>query len=119
MRLLIDEMYPHAVAEQLRHRGFDVVTVSERKELRALPDSQIFELAQREGRGVVTENIADFVALADATEQRGVDHHGVVLVDPDKFPRGQGRTIGLLVGALVELLEGTPDERARSLRYWL
>lgn len=119
MRLLIDEMYPPRVAEQLRTRSFDVIAVTERKELRALPDAAIFAVAQSERRAIVTENIGDFVALADAGEQRGVDHYGLILVDPHKFPRGRSRTIGALVKALETLLAEIPGGGARSLRHWL
>src|SRR5919204_3635744 len=97
LRLLIDEMYPAVVAEQLRRRGHDAVAVSERKELRALTDSAIFDEAHQDRRAVVTENVADYVPLAEDCDQRGRAHHGLVLVDPAKFPRGHRRTIGRLV----------------------
>jgi hypothetical protein len=49
----------------------------------------------------VTENIGDFSAIADAADQRGQSHYGLVLVDPDKYPRGNRRTIGRMVRQLV------------------
>lgn len=119
MRLLIDEMYPPAIAEQLRDRGHNVVAVTERAELRSFSDSALFALAQQEGRAVVTENIADFVPLADAADQRGQVHHGLVLVDPAKYPRGVSRTIGRLVRALDQMLGAHPAAQPTSARHWI
>ena len=112
-------MYPAAIAEQLRKRGHDASAVTERVELRSLPDATIFAVAQEERRAVVTENIIDFVPLADAMEQRGKAHYGLVLIDPAKFPRGNPRVIGRVVRELVKLLAEQPTDQPRSLRLWL
>ena len=119
MRLLIDEMYPAAVAEQLRRRGHDAVAVTERKELRSLADSAIFAEGQTDRRDVVTENVGDFVPLAEEADQRGRAHHGLVLIDPARFPRGQRRTIGRLVKELERLMAEFPGEEATSARHRL
>jgi hypothetical protein len=116
---LIDEMYPAAIADQLRRRGHDANAVTERVELRSLSDATIFSIAQEERRALVTENVVDFVPLADATEQRGKLHQGLVLVDPTKFPRGNPRTTGRIVRQLLKLLAEQPGDQPRSLRYWL
>src|SRR5215470_6448818 len=112
-------MYPAALAEQLRRRGLDAVAVTERKELRSLADAAIFTVAQDERRAIVTENVADFVLLGEEADQRGRAHHGIVLIDPAKFPRGQERTIGRLVKALEKLIASFPGDEAVSLRHWL
>jgi hypothetical protein len=119
LRLLIDEMYPAAVAAQLRRRGHDVVAVTERKELRSLADAAIFAEAQTDARAIVTENVADFVPLAAEADQRGRAHHGLVLVDPAKSPRGHPRTIGRLVRELEKLIGNFPGDDAASRRHWL
>ncbi|HWF49268.1 MAG TPA: DUF5615 family PIN-like protein [Solirubrobacteraceae bacterium] len=119
MRLLIDEMYPPAIAEQLRRRGHDVVAVTERPELRSLSDFEVFAAAQQEGRAVVTENVADFIPLANHADQRGDPHHGLVLVDPASYPRGSRGTIGRMVTELDRLLRGHPDDEPNSLRFWV
>jgi hypothetical protein len=119
LRLLIDEMYPGAVAEQLRRRGHDAVAVTERKALRSLADSAIFAEAQTDRRAVVTENVADFVPIAEEADQRGRAHHGLVLIDPAKFLRGQRRTVGRLVKELERLIAQFPDDEATSARHWL
>ncbi len=119
MRLLVDEMYPPAVADQLRRRGHDASAVTERPELRSLDDHQVFAAAQQEHRAVVTENVVDFVPLADAADQRGGPHYGVILVSPTKYPRGRQHTVGQLVHALDSLLQEHRGEEPTSLRHWL
>ncbi|MDQ4040625.1 MAG: DUF5615 family PIN-like protein [Actinomycetota bacterium] len=119
MRTLLDEMYPPAIAQELRARGHDVVAVTARAELRALPDEAVFAAAQEEGRAVVTENIGDFSSIADAADGRGRAHNGLILVDPAKYPRGNPRTIGRLVTELDRLLNDHPRGEPTNLRHWL
>jgi Domain of unknown function (DUF5615) len=119
LKLLIDEMYPPAIAEQLREHGHDVQTVTERAELRALADTDIFALAQQEQRAVVSENIADFSVIAGGYDQRGQAHFGLILVPPGGYPRGHPGTVGRMVTALDQLLDEHPEARPRSLRHWL
>jgi len=119
LRLLLDEMYPAVVADQLRRRGHDVIAVTERMELRSLPDAAIFAAAKEERRAVVTENVTDFVPLADITDQRGEQHHGLILISPVKFPRGQRGTIGHLVTELDRLLNANADDAPTNPRVWL
>jgi hypothetical protein len=112
-------MYPAAIAEQLRGRGHDVDAVTARAELRSLPDTDLFAAAQHERRAIVTENIGDFSSIADAADQRRHTHHGLILVDPAKYPRGNRRTIGRLVTQLDRLLQDHPRDDATSLRHWV
>jgi len=116
---MLDEMYTHVIAEQLRARGHDADAVVERAERRGLADTDIFALAQAEQRTVVTENIPDFSVIADAYDQRGQVHHGLVLVDRGRYPRGSPGTIGHMVTALDRLLNEHPDDTPTSLRHWL
>lgn len=119
MRLLLDEMYPPSIAEGLRARGHDAIAVVERSELRALSDADVFATAQREGRAVVTENVRDYAPLANENDVRGWPHHGLVLVHPATYPRGQARTIGAMVTALDGLAAELPSDRPTSVRRWL
>jgi hypothetical protein len=119
LKLLIDEMYPLAIAVQVRDRGHDVEAVTERPELRALADAHLFALAQQEQRAVVTENISDFSVIASDHDQRGELHHGLVLVAPSSYPRGNPRTIGLMVTKLNQLLDEHPETTPMGLRLWL
>jgi hypothetical protein len=119
LKLLLDEMYPARMAEGLRARGHDAVAVVERPELRSLPDPGVFAAAQAERRAVVTENVADYVPIANGLDARGEAQHGLVLVHPARYPRGRSRTIGAMVTALDELARRFPRAGATSLRTWL
>lgn len=119
MRILLDEMYPPAIAKRLRELGHDAEAVAARAELRALDDGAIFTLAQQERRAVVTENIADFSVIANEHDQRGQSHEGLVLVSSSSYPRGNSRTIGRMVTALDRLLAAQPEAGPTSLRLWL
>jgi len=112
-------MYPPSIAEQLRARGHDVVAVTAQPEMRGLPDVDVFAKAQQERRVVVTENIGDFCAIADAADQRGHAHHGLFLIDPAKYPRGNPRTTGRLVTELDRLLKDRRGDEPTSLRWWV
>lgn len=82
MRCLLDEMYPRALAEQLRADGFDVLAVLEVPELVGEPDSAVAMYARERRRIIVTENVGDYLALEPA------DHAGLLLVDARRWPRG-------------------------------
>jgi predicted nuclease of predicted toxin-antitoxin system len=61
VKLLLDEMISAVVAEQLRARERDVEAASEGRELRGLPDLEVFDYAQAAERSVVTYNRDDFL----------------------------------------------------------
>jgi hypothetical protein len=112
-------MYPHAIAEQLRRLDHDVEAITQRPELRTLADPDVFVTAQRERRSILTENIADFSRIADDHDRGGQAHHGLVIVDPSKYPRGDPHTIGRMVTQLDRLLREHPSEEASSPRHLL
>jgi hypothetical protein len=88
VKLLLDEMYPQRLAEQLRDAGHDVLAVVERPELVCRPDEEIAGWARDHQRVVVTENVADFLGL----EAQG--HAGLLLLNARRWPRtpsGLGR----------------------------
>lgn len=116
MRLLVDEMYPAVVAEQLRARGHDVVSVHdpEYRRLEGAPDEEVFAAALAEDRALVTENVPDFRRLEADTLARGETHAALVFTSNRQFPRGEPGTTGRLVEALHTLLTEGPTLR-RSL----
>jgi len=116
---VLDEMYTPVIAAQLRARGHDADAVTERAELRALADADLFALAQTEQRAVVTEDIADLSIVADDHDQRGQAHHGLIFADPSRYPRGNPRTIGRMVTELDRLLGERPETSPTSMRHWL
>ena len=119
MKLLLDEMYPDAIAAGLSARGHDPVAAVELPEPRNTSDVDVFAAAQREQRAVVTENVADFVPIANAHDAGGRAHCGLVLVHPRKYPRGNPRTIGAMVIALDALARRYAADRPTSMREWL
>lgn len=82
--LLLDEMCPPALAQQLQSLGHDVVAVLEVEVgLAAKTDEDVLAWAARNNRCVVTENISDFARLA----QQGFGHVGIVFASSRRFPR--------------------------------
>ena len=104
MRLLLDEHFSFRIAEQLRRRGFDVVAVVERTELRQMSDYDLLGWAHLDGRVVVTENVQDFLPIHAEFLNHGEPHSGIILTAPNKFPRSIA-AVGMLVTALAKLLE--------------
>jgi hypothetical protein len=98
--LLLDEMYPPALAQRLRASGHDVVAVLDVEVgLAAKTDEDVLAWAARNDRCVVTENVGDFARLA----QQGFGHAGVVFVSSRAFPR-TAAGLPRLEKALNELL---------------
>lgn len=113
MRLLLDEMWSHEIALQLRRRGHDVIAVTEPEhEARygQLDDNVVFEHAQEDGWALVTENVGDFERARIAFERSGRNHHGVIYARAPQFNRNLGAgVIGPMVRALDRLLSEPPE----------
>jgi len=119
LRLLLDEHYSPAIAEQLRERSHDVVAVTERPDLVGLNDAQLFALAAAERRAIVTENWGDFQREIQDAAATGMTHYGVLLTSRKQLPRGKD-TIGLYVKVLDDFLARHPAEDALLNTYrWL
>jgi hypothetical protein len=117
VKLLVDEMWPPMIAEQLRRRGHDVVAVAERLDLRSKGDSTVFNAAQAEARVVVSEDIRGFRALARLVLESGGSHAGLIFTSNASFPRGRGRAFGSLIVSLHELL--LSDSDLTDCEHWL
>ncbi len=100
-------MLSAVIAEQLRGRGHDVVAVTERTELRGLLDLDLMERADHEERAVVTYNRDDFLALDRQFRQAEREHHGIVILNPRRFPQGAA-SIRVLITSLEALLATPP-----------
>lgn len=81
-RLLLDEMYPIALAENLRGARFDVLAVLEVDGLPRTTDPGLLEWASQHDRAIVTENVDDFARLSHEP------HAGIILVRAPRWPRG-------------------------------
>jgi predicted nuclease of predicted toxin-antitoxin system len=120
VKLLVDQMWPAVLAEQLRRRGHDVIAVLEREDLLHTEDDAVFEAARRDGRAVFTENVGDYVPLATDSLGRGEDHCGLLLTSNSSFPRGHPRTLGRAVRALDRYMaEHSESDALRNQTDWL
>jgi len=99
MKWLIDEMFPHAVAEELRSKGHDAVAVFE-LDMQGARDEEVLDLPVDQGRVVVTENFADFAALVEQRQTADEQCTPVVFVRKSSFPAG-----GALPAHLAEHLD--------------
>ncbi len=104
--LLLDEMFTDDIAQQLRTKGYEVISIVADPALAGLPDEQILAYATTEGRAVVTANIKDFVPLDTRYRAADQSHAGLILVSTKTFP--QNRSFSYAVAtALVALISGT------------
>jgi len=119
VRLLLDEHYSPKIAAELRKRRHDVVSATERNDLRGLGDRELWDRASIEGRALVTENVADFMPLVREAAAEGRRHSGVVFTSPRSLPRGP-RTIGRFVKGLGSFLRArTADDALADQGRWL
>ena len=111
MRLLLDEMYAPTIAEQLRPRGREVVSVHdpEYRTLEGEPDEEVWSAALAADRVLVTENGQDFRRIEADAIARAQPAVRLIFTTDHQFPRGDPATIGRLVTALDALLHTEPD----------
>ncbi|MDR1767129.1 MAG: DUF5615 family PIN-like protein [Propionibacteriaceae bacterium] len=116
-RLLLDEHYSPAIAQELRARGFDARPVSGDLELQTKSDAELVAAAVELDRRIVTENVKDFLPLAEAAYLAQRPAPRLLLVPARRFPRGRDR-IGRLAAALENWLRES-DRRALPDQDWL
>jgi predicted nuclease of predicted toxin-antitoxin system len=106
VKLLLDEMYPATVAEQLRARGHDAVSIHDPdyRSLEGAPDAEVFATAAAGERALVTENVPDLRRLESEAFARGEEPPRLIFTTNRQFPRGNPATVGRLVLALDALL---------------
>jgi hypothetical protein len=104
--LLLDEMLSDDIAQQLRAKGYDVISVVADSALAGLPDDQVLAYARTEGRALVTANIKDFVPLDGHYRAAGQSHAGLILVSTKSFPQNRGFPAAI-TSSLASLLSGT------------
>jgi hypothetical protein len=110
MKLLLDEMYAASIAEQLRARGHDVVSVHDPdyRALEGAPDEEIWAAAVAAGRALASENVADFRRIEMTALSRSETSTRLIFTTDRQFPRGDPRILGRLVLALDALLAAQP-----------
>jgi Domain of unknown function (DUF5615) len=114
VKLLLDEQISGKVAERLRDRGHNVTAATDDPSLRGLSDPDLFEVAQQQGRALVTYNRVDFEPIIREYAQMDREHHGLVIVHPTRFPSSE---FARLAEAMGGVLKG-PD-RGKSFLVWL
>ncbi len=114
--LLLDEMFSDAIAQQLRAKGYDVVSVVAHPAFAGLPDDQILAYATAEGRALVAANIKDFMPLDSRYRTAGQAHPGLILVSTKTFPQDRGFTTAV-TSALEALLSGTDKVQPGQVRF--
>lgn len=108
-------MFPSGVADRLAELGHD--TLAAVADLRGLTDQQLLDVAIDQRRVVVTENVADFVALLEARIAGGLLVTPVVFALKSALPSHPGRLASSLAGQLDAWAADHPDPVATA--YWL
>ncbi len=103
LTFLLDEDLSYRVAEGLRRRGVDAVSVHEvGRANRQVSDAEQLEYATQQGRVLVTYNRADYQALDALWRTQGRAHAGVLWCAERSIPR---RAIGDLTRALAQFAD--------------
>jgi hypothetical protein len=116
VKALLDEQLSGLIAQLLRERGLDVQAVSERPELLQAADRDPLDLAQREGRAVVTNNIKDFRPLAAERLLDGRGHAGLILLPAQRSRRRDATDA--LADAVEAVMRAHPDGIER-MEHWV
>lgn len=107
LRLLLDEMFPKTMADQLNAKGHDVRAVVANPEFVGLPDEEILVGATEAGRALVTANIKDFMPIDSRYRAAGRSHAGLIMVSTKTFP--QNRTYVTAITSALDALLATDD----------
>ena len=107
MKLLLDEMYPGALADALRAAGVEAATVSELG-FAGRSDPDVFAGATAAGHAVLTENVADFARISAEHLSAGRHHAGVLIALSSRFsrrPAGRSALVAAIRALAKEQLE--------------
>jgi hypothetical protein len=107
--LLLDEMFPEAMADQLSATGHDVRAVVATPVFAGLPDEEILIGAAEAGRALLTANIKDFMPIDARYRATGRTHAGLIMVSTKTFPQNRAY-VATVTTALNSLLTSAADE---------
>ncbi len=118
MRLLLDAHFDPAVAQALRERDHDVVSIQEfGPEIYQAADAELLAFATAEGRTLVTRNVRDFIRLNAVWTAQERAHAGIVLVHAKSIPEGDR---GAEIRGLENLLHAHPKSAdLEDILVWL
>ncbi|MFT3852818.1 MAG: DUF5615 family PIN-like protein [Ilumatobacteraceae bacterium] len=102
MKLALDHHYAPAIAQGLRDLGYDVVAAVECG-WQTLDDAELLDTCTAEGRALLTNNVADFAAIARRWTSEHRTHAGLIFTSDRSRPRHHGET-GRFVTDLADLL---------------
>jgi hypothetical protein len=106
--LLLDEMFPEAMAEQLCAKGHDARAAVATPAFAGLPDEEILIGAAEAGRALVTANIKDFMPIDARYRATGRTHAGLIMVSTKTFPQNRTYMVAVTT-ALIALLASASD----------
>lgn len=114
MKLLLDEMYPPALADGLRKAGIEATTVTALA-LAGSSDAEVFAAAVAGGCVVLTENVGDFTRIAAEHSTAGHSHPGLLIALSPRFSR---RPAGAkpLIDAIKAIADENLDDRVVYLQ---
>ena len=115
MKLLLDEMYPPALADALRAAGIEAVTVNEQG-LAGRSDPEILSAAAEGSYALITENVADFARIATEQVASGKHHPGVLIALSSRFSR-RPHGISALAAAVRAVADEQLDDRLVYLEH--
>jgi hypothetical protein len=119
VKLLLDEHYSPEIARQLRTRGHDVIAVAARADLVGLSDDELLRRMAQERRAIMTNNVKDFMPLANRATQGGDDHYGLLFTSDKSMPRRSDAS-GRVVNALDAFLQRHQSaDSCRNQVQWL
>jgi len=72
MKILVDENIPWTTVQTLRTMGHDVLDIRS-TERKGMPDDELWEMAQREGRLIITTD-------KGFAQYRSQSHHGILII---------------------------------------
>lgn len=118
MRLALDHHFSPAIAGRLRDRDHDVIAAHEQA-WHELSDAALLDRCAVEARTLLTNNVGDFIGLAQRWAEEGRTHAGLVFTSDAGLPRTHA-TIGTFIDLLEELLTANPGETSFVDRiHWL
>ncbi len=94
-RLLLDEMFPQAMADQLNAKGHDVRAVVADPEFTGLADEHVLIGASEAGRALVTANIKDYMPIDARYRAASRSHAGLIMVSSKTFPQSRGYVVAV------------------------
>jgi predicted nuclease of predicted toxin-antitoxin system len=104
VKLYLDEDLSPRVVALLRERGLDVTGVHEAGQA-GRSDLEQLRYATREGRCLVTRNVADYLELVRQLINRQEPHGGIILIPASS----RGNEFATLAGAIAAWVAACPE----------